>query len=158
MRCRSPSDDDMAEAFAPDGTNDAFAVRILPGRPGSGLDLFDTRAVETLDEVVTVNAVVVAEQEPRYVEREDVDDLLRRPARKGFSFTLKYSMRLRSWARTMNTDTTRNVAMGTSKKSMEAISPRWLSKNVRQVCDGGGCGAEASSAIPWPRRQWTPAS
>jgi len=29
------------------------------------------------------------------------------------------------------------VTVGTTKKSMAAISPAWFFKNVRQVCDGG---------------------
>jgi hypothetical protein len=36
-----------------------------------------------------------------------------------------------------NTKSTRNVAVGTVKKSIEAISAAWFSKNVRQLSDGG---------------------
>ncbi len=40
----------------------------------------------------------------------------------------------------MNTNKTANVAVGTTKKSIETRQPTWLSRNVRQVCDGGfGC-------------------
>src|SRR5262245_49371690 len=32
---------------------------------------------------------------------------------------------------------TRKVAVGTVRKSIETSSQKWLSRNVRQVCDGG---------------------
>jgi PAS domain-containing protein len=38
---------------------------------------------------------------------------------------------------TTNTYSTRKVAIGTVRKSIETNSRKWLSRNVRQVCDGG---------------------
>ena len=40
----------------------------------------------------------------------------------------------------MNMNKTANLAVGTTNKLIEARQPTWLSRNVRQVCDGGfGC-------------------
>src|SRR5215470_14586756 len=55
----------------------------------------------------------------------------------GCSVTLKCNTRRRSYANTMNTYSTRKVAVGTVRKSIETNSRKWLSRNVRQVCDGG---------------------
>jgi hypothetical protein len=44
-------------------------------------------------------------------------------------------MRRRSWARTTNR--IRQVSVGTAKKSMATVEPRWFSRNVRQVCEAG---------------------
>src|SRR5215467_6512301 len=55
----------------------------------------------------------------------------------GCSVTLKCNTRRRSCANTMNTYSTRKVAVGTVRKSIETDSRKWLSRNVRQVCDGG---------------------
>src|SRR5262249_3535578 len=45
--------------------------------------------------------------------------------------------RLRWCARTTKTNNTLNVTVGTAKKSTETRLRRWLSRKVRQVCDGG---------------------
>jgi hypothetical protein len=37
----------------------------------------------------------------------------------------------------MRTNRTRNVAVGTVKKSMDTSCPTWLSRNALQFCDGG---------------------
>jgi hypothetical protein len=46
-------------------------------------------------------------------------------------------MRRRSWARITTTNRIRQVSVGTEKKSMATVEPRWFSRNVRQVCEGG---------------------
>src|SRR5437879_1343021 len=55
----------------------------------------------------------------------------------GCSVTLKCTTRRRSWERTTKTNSTRNQAVGTVKKSIDAICCMWFFKNGRQVCDGG---------------------
>ena len=45
--------------------------------------------------------------------------------------------RRRSCATTTKTNNTVNVTVGTVKKSTETRLRIWLSRNVRQVCDGG---------------------
>jgi len=56
---------------------------------------------------------------------------------EGWSVTLKCRTLRRSWDKIRNTNRTSNVAVGTVKKSTATKSPTWLSRNVRQVCDGG---------------------
>jgi len=55
----------------------------------------------------------------------------------GCSVTLKCTTRRRSWERTTKTNSTRNQAVGTVKKSIDAICFMWLFRNGRQVWDGG---------------------
>jgi hypothetical protein len=77
-------DDDAVEALAANGADHPLAIRILPWRSWSGLDLFDAHGVNALDEVRAVDAIVVAEQKPRRgIDGEGVDDLLCSPARVG---------------------------------------------------------------------------
>ena len=58
--------------------------------------------------------------------------------------------RRRSWCRTTNTNRSRNVAVGTTKKSMDARQPTWFRRNVRQVCDGGfGCRIMYLETVAW---------
>src|SRR4029450_8290151 len=55
----------------------------------------------------------------------------------GASVTLMWTTRRRSCARTTKTNKTLNVAVGPVKKSTETRLPRWLSRKVLHVCDGG---------------------
>jgi hypothetical protein len=58
-------------------------------------------------------------------------------ADQGVSVTLMWTTRRRSCARTTKTNKTLNIAVGTTKKSTQTRLPRWLSRKVLQVCDGG---------------------
>ena len=58
-------------------------------------------------------------------------------AADGASVTLQWTARLRWCARSTKTNNTLNVTVGTVKKSTETALRMWLSRNVRQVCDGG---------------------
>jgi hypothetical protein len=51
--------------------------------------------------------------------------------------TFECTTRRRSSESTKKTYTTRKVAVGTVRKSMQARVPVWLARNVRQVCEGG---------------------
>ncbi len=55
----------------------------------------------------------------------------------GWSVTLKWSTRLRSCARTRNTNSTRKLAVGTVKKSTDTMSLMWFARKACQACDGG---------------------
>ena len=71
---------------------------------------------------------------PRGLRRGE--DLLDPHRTHGPSVTLKCTMRRRSCSSTRNTYRTRNVAVGTTKKSMETRSRVWFRGNERQVCHG----------------------
>ncbi len=50
----------------------------------------------------------------------------------------------------MKTNKTASVAVGTTRKSIETRQPTWLSRNVRQVCDGGfGCRTRYLVTVAW---------
>ena len=101
--------DDVVEAVPPKGTDHTLAVRILPWRP--------RRGAESSGKASTNCWPVHCADGP--------------------SVTLKCTMRRRSCSSTRNTYRTRNVAVGTTKKSMETRSWVWFRRNVRQFCDGG---------------------
>ena len=73
----------------------------------------------------------------RDVSGECADDLLGSPVCAGFAVTLKSTTRRRSQDSTTKTKSTRNVAVGTTKKSTAAMPLRWFSRNERHVGDGG---------------------
>src|ERR1017187_3295686 len=55
----------------------------------------------------------------------------------GWAVTLKWTTRRRSCANTRNTYSTWKRIVGTVKKSTETSVRTWLSRKVRQVCEGG---------------------
>jgi len=55
----------------------------------------------------------------------------------GCSVTSKWTTRRRLWTKTKKTKSTRKVAVGTVKKSIEASESRWLWRKVRHVWEGG---------------------
>jgi hypothetical protein len=58
------------------------------------------------------------------------------PARdraEGEVVTVKWRIRRRSWDMINSTYSTRNVAVGTTKKSIATMSLTWFSRNERQV-------------------------
>ena len=58
----------------------------------------------------------------------------------GCSVTLKWTTRRRAWVSTMKTKRTLKETVGTTKKSVATRSFTWLSRNARQVGDGGFLG------------------
>jgi hypothetical protein len=68
---------------------------------------------------------------------ERVDDLLARPPGAGGVGDVAVHDASSFVARTTNTYSKRNVAVGTTKKSIAAARGIWLARNVRHVCDGG---------------------
>jgi hypothetical protein len=86
-------------------------------------------------------AVIVLEVLPQdapqvlLCENDDVVEAL--PCADGPSVTLKCTTRRRSCSSTRNTYRTRNVAVGTTKKSMETRSRVWFWRKARHLCEGG---------------------
>jgi len=75
-------DDHVIEALAPDGTDEALDVRILPGRPGSDEHLGDLEPCYPAPELSSVNGIAIAQEVlGRGVPRECLDDLPGRPFR-----------------------------------------------------------------------------
>src|SRR2546422_3170874 len=62
--------------------------------------------------------------------------MIRRPPRSTlFPYTTLF--RSRSWERITKTNRSRNVIVGTTKKSAETRLCMWFLRKVRQFCDGG---------------------
>jgi hypothetical protein len=57
--------DDAVEALTADASDQTFGVRVLPRRPRSDHDLFDSHGADSAYEVVTVDPVTIAEKESR---------------------------------------------------------------------------------------------
>ncbi len=78
--------DDMFETLSADTADQAFNVRILPGRSWRRDNFFDAHVLDALAELHTVDAVAVSDQEARRVAiRKGFDDLLGSPARSRVS-------------------------------------------------------------------------
>ena len=72
--------DQVVQTFPANGTDDAFAVRVLPGRARCDRDFFDSHAYHAVLEVFAVDAVAIANEKTWcFLVREGVDDLLGGP-------------------------------------------------------------------------------
>ena len=77
--------DHVVQTLPANAADDPFAIGILPGRPWCNRDFFNTHALDTLGEVITVDVIAIANEKTwRFLVREGVDDLLAGP----FSVTL----------------------------------------------------------------------
>src|SRR5437660_79738 len=114
----------MVQTFAANGTDQPFHVGILPGRSGRAPHFFRPHAFRHDGEVLTVDRISIAPQISGYL-------VPGKPSRiccmvhswVGCSVTWKCTTRRRSCDRTTKTNSTRKVAVGTVKKSIEAICP-----------------------------------
>jgi hypothetical protein len=130
--------DHMIEALAAQGPDETFHVRILPRGPRGRLDFADPQGLDAAREHDTVDRIAVAQQVSwGGLPGERLHELLGRPLGRGASVRLQWATRRRSCARTTKTNKTLNVTVGTVKKSTETRLRRWLSRNVRHICDGG---------------------
>jgi hypothetical protein len=50
----------MIQAFSPDGTNQPFNVWILPRRPYGSQYFLYSQVLDTMTEVITINAVAIS--------------------------------------------------------------------------------------------------
>ncbi len=70
--------DDVIRAFAANGSDNSFAVRILPGRPGCDEHLLDSHVLQALSEVAAVDRITISKEITRLgpVRRECLGHLL----------------------------------------------------------------------------------
>ncbi len=115
-------DDHVVEALPADGADDPFDERILPGRPRGGEELLGPQASYRVAERLAVDAVPVADEETRSVgpRPHASRSCWAVQMAVGCAVTLSCTIRRRSWDRATNTKSTRKVAVGTVKKSMDA--------------------------------------
>lgn len=75
-------DNDVVKALPPDRTNQAFAIRILPGGAPCNHDLLDSHVGDALTKAIAVDSVTITNQElRRFIERKRLDNLLCGPLR-----------------------------------------------------------------------------
>lgn len=80
LQVSGPKNDDMIQALSPNGTNDAFGVRVLPRRTTSGKNLLNAKSLSSLRELLSVNHIAIVEQVLRLlVHATSLNQLLRGP-------------------------------------------------------------------------------
>ena len=101
--------------------------------------LDDNRSLALDERLESIRGQLDIAQRENALHGHQVELLERRAVHRavGWSVTLKWSTRRRLWDRTRKPNSTWNRAVGTVKKSIETSSPMWLSRKLRQVCDGG---------------------
>mgnify|MGYP001316271412 CR=1 FL=1 len=81
-----PSWHTVVETLAPDRTDQAFAIRILPGGARCDHDFLDAHVGDPFMEALAADSVTITNQESRhFVEWKSFDDLLRGPLRRRMS-------------------------------------------------------------------------
>jgi hypothetical protein len=111
-------DDQVIQTLASDTTDDPFGKRILERRPRSRDHLFDPHPFNAVLEILTVNAVTIAQQVfGSLIVGKGLDDLLRRP----FGGRVGRHVEMHNLPPIMKQDDEavelRNVKVGTVKKS-----------------------------------------
>ena len=77
------------------------------------------------------------EEEPRVrVVGEGLAELLSRPCGRGVLRYIDMQDAPPVVGQDTKTNRIRQVSVGTAKKSMATVEPRWFSRKVRQVCEG----------------------
>jgi hypothetical protein len=115
--------EDEIEAFAANRSYDALGEGILPGSARGDEDLANAHALNPPLEVSAEDGVTIAEQvSGAGFVRERVDDLLGRPRGGGLVSDPMWTSSRRSWWRITKAKSRRNVRVGTTKKSMAAMS------------------------------------
>src|ERR1035438_3412660 len=116
--------DDVVETLTADRSYQALDVGVLPRRAQGAHDLFDVHACEPVAEGRAVDAIAIPHEVLRCaVIWERFDDLLRSPSSGRVGGDVEVQTRGRSCANTTKTTSTRKVAVGTVKKSIEASVP-----------------------------------
>jgi hypothetical protein len=114
---------DEIEAFSASRADDALGEGILPGRARGDDDLANAHALDPALEVSAEDGIAIAEQVSGVgLVREGVDDLLGRPRGGGLVSDPMWTSSRRSWWRITKAKSRRNVRVGTTKKSMAAMS------------------------------------
>jgi hypothetical protein len=127
-------DDDVVQTLAADRPDDAFDVRILPGRARGAADGGEAERLDgAAERRIEGRVAVVEEESDGAIIRERLPELLAGPRGGGCAVTLRCRMRRRSWARTTKTNRIRQVSVGTAKKSTATVESRWFVMKVRQL-------------------------
>ncbi len=115
--------DHVIQALAADRADQPFDVSPLPRRPGRRQDLLNALRFHLVHELLAEDPVAVAKQGGFARCCAVHSAWMRRPPKWGCAAANTY----KTWNRTV----------GTVKKSTETMFLTWLSRNVRQVWEGG---------------------
>ena len=119
--------DDVVEALAPDRADHPFDERILPGRSRGGANLRQAQGGDGAPAGDIEDGVPVMQRESRrHMPRERFAELLPRPRRRGMRRDVDVQDPLTIRARTTKTNNTRQVIVGTVKKSTATSAPTWF--------------------------------
>ena len=78
--------DDIVQAFAPNRTDDAFYVRVLPRRTISGKNFLNAESMSSLRKLISVNGIAVTEWILRFfIYAAGLGQLLCRPGGGGMA-------------------------------------------------------------------------
>ena len=114
----------MVEAFSPYRAHEALGIWVLPGGARGRENLLDADALDATSELLAIDSVAVADHVPGggvlVSSGKASTTCWAVQAALGNSEMLKWTTRRRSWSKTKNTSSTRKVAVGTVKKSIEA--------------------------------------
>jgi hypothetical protein len=112
-------DDDVIETLATNGPDQPLRIGILPGRMPSRHHFIDA---DRRRRPCRERGIAIADQIARgVVPRKRFTELLAVDAAVRRSVTATCTMRRRSWASITNSNSSRQVAVGTTKKSAAAI-------------------------------------
>ncbi len=132
---RFPEHDDMIEALPAQCSDYPLDIRILPGTVRRNDYLLNADGLHPFPERQAVHSIPVADNEARGLSvAERFHHLLRCPLGRRVLGHIEMQDPA-SIMREHNKDeqNAENVAVGTVKKSIDTISPTWLSRNVLQV-------------------------
>jgi hypothetical protein len=94
----------VIETFAANGADDAFHVGALPRGSRRRQNFLDSHGFHILRKLTAEDPFAVAKRITRnLVKGKDLPELLRSPLAAGWAVMLKWTTRLRSWAKTKNT-------------------------------------------------------
>jgi hypothetical protein len=114
---------DVIQALPANRSDQSFHIWILPRRSRCRDHFFDPRALGERNDCSSENRISIPDQILWRLPWKGFSNLLRRPlfTRVIRYITLKCVTRRRSCDKTMKTNSTRKVAVGTMEKSIEAI-------------------------------------
>ena len=150
--------DDVIEAFSTDRADQPLRVSVLPGRTRRRWSVPDPRGSKASRYGLAVASIAVTNgMGGRLIPWEGFCDLLRDPFCRRMVGEIR---RRRSWRRMTNTDSSRKLIVGTTRKSMPPISATWLRKNVSTsgpalLADAWPCTWQPSTERSRPRASAT---
>src|SRR6478736_6634999 len=130
--------DHMVEALASDRADQSFSVTVLPRRSRRRRSVANAHRANAARICLAVDTVAITNEVIRHRSHPQASLTCRAiQSAVGDGVTPTQRIRLRSCPRIRRPYSNLNEIVGTTKRSIEAIPPVWLRRNVLQPCDGG---------------------